>query len=78
MYKKLETAIRVKVQSSDDLDFRANIDLTFDQGVIEVNEKAKLHQYRKKTNQLIYEDQEDFPRNLILAVYKVLIRIEDY
>jgi len=76
LYKRLETAIRSKVQDSGP-EFKSNIDLAHDQGVIDGNETDQFQQFRIIRNQLIHEDREDFPSNLILAVYMILERMEN-
>lgn len=75
IYNQLEAKLHEKIKAEEKLDLLKAIDVANEQGVLNDEEKALLHKFRKRRNELVHDNGAPLSSDLILSTNNVLKRL---
>jgi len=75
IYNQLEAKFHEKIKAEEKLDLLKAIDVANEQGVLNDEEKALLHKFRKRRNELVHDNGAPLSSDLILSTNNVLKRL---
>lgn len=77
LYNQIEASLNKKVTTTETIDLSLRMNLAFEQGIINENERELLHQFRKRRNEFIHDKGSSLPANLILETFSIQKRLSN-